>query len=1073
MDEFQLYRFYDRPTIVEAWNITDACITALNTTVACDEAVSSLAGQGVDYNYWYIENLTTLCDPVCQDSMKSWGSLVETACGAETIYQSGVEVQAKALSLSFTYNSDIACVRDSDNRWCFLESQEWQGSDYIRWDPGMCFAYEEVPAQCSDPGFDLDEINSDMSGLTNLYDSSLYCSECFLELFRMRMLDPWLTNSNFTQYMLDEFSAIQSFANPLYRYEMCTDRGYKRLFNDIAVYHLFCDPVYWNANNKLEHNGCVDNFRSSYSDSNMPRYQVSTGDARVATRDYSCQFNTTICLPLPCELDTVWDSPSCATLAERYSNSTNRLTELQFLAWNPNIQGSCDGIAIGQRVCKGAPGGTFPSPVATITAPAATGTGVYYSTATPAHPTQSGSIPDCGRYYLVASGDDCYTVDIQFSITFDQLREYNTYLDEQCSNLWLDYDVCVARVTQPKTSTDGTCGVGVTSVVHRMETVETGQNIVVLAVMARRQPMVLAARITAGPRVPTHFLAIAVAFMDSVVLVRTFAALGTATREIARRTTAAHQLTGIQYWGSSAAKWWGMSGPGSESQTSAFYSPSALFPQVMSPAHYLRLVSLLVLVIAIIVSVIIHQHTSEADQAATRNIHLHEMDDGGHLVTLANPAREDGTLDHERCAKLHNRLVEHAWVVDGRVLDDLERRSFFEHYGDEANDIVDRLDPSVVAFLKSIIVPEDPPPFFFWVEGIAPPAEIFSAQEMFQDDEEAEPGRFLTLYTTNLGLGEHSLGLIYDQKLHRATMALGVEDVDFVKPVEEHDELWHPLEAVLSNWIYMFGPWTWHPYSEPQVASTVAAFERLVTTIEGRMPVESYLRPAEGPLLSNEQLDAASVPGDCFIRSFATRARKPRFRMIAPGLEVPHDSTTFVNNQKFTVMDVSSEYGIIIPPVLLFASSEHATVNLAAPSQYVSFNPFLREFQDMQGNGPAIAGLYSESVERFSVDNAEEGFRLLLPFRFRGSDSEEGPAAKKSDGSVVTEGSVAELFQHGFKPFGGEWWRAQRLESLFDHWRWLIEKGIWTVGDGGVQGDIHLFRDTDTRSSEYRIKPSW
>lgn len=27
--EYQLYRFYDRATIVEAWNITDACINAL------------------------------------------------------------------------------------------------------------------------------------------------------------------------------------------------------------------------------------------------------------------------------------------------------------------------------------------------------------------------------------------------------------------------------------------------------------------------------------------------------------------------------------------------------------------------------------------------------------------------------------------------------------------------------------------------------------------------------------------------------------------------------------------------------------------------------------------------------------------------------------------------------------------------------------------------------------------------------------------------------------------------------------------------------------------------------------
>ncbi|KAI0115533.1 hypothetical protein GGR51DRAFT_546322 [Nemania sp. FL0031] len=466
------------------------------------------------------------------------------------------------------------------------------------------------------------------------------------------------------------------------------------------------------------------------------------------------------------------------------------------------------------------------------------------------------------------------------------------------------------------------------------------------------------------------------------------------------------------------------------------------------------------------------------------------MDDGGHLVAVDNPDREVVTLNYERCAKLHNYLVEYAWVADGRSLDDLGRRSYFERYGDEANDIADRLDPSLLAFLKSIIVPEDPPIFFFWVERIASPAEIFSAHEFFPEYEDIEPGRFLLLYTTNLGLGEHSLGLIYDQKLHRATLTLGIEDVGFVKPVEEYDELWHSLEAVLSNWVYMveikkitasqeeapnekFGPWTWHTYSEAQVASTVVAFERLVTAIEERMLVESYLHSAEGSLLSNEQLDAVSVPGDCFIRAFATRARKPRFRMIAPGLEVPHDPTAFANNQKFTVMDFSSEDGIIIPPVLLFASSERATVDLTPPDRYVSFNPFLHKFRDLRDNGPVIAGLYSESVERSDVDNAEEGFRLLLPFRFRGSDLEGSPRAQKSDGNFVTAGSVAELFQHGFKPFGGEWWRPQRLESLFDHWKCLIEKGIWTVGEDGVQGDINLFRDTDTRLSDYRIKPSW
>lgn len=466
------------------------------------------------------------------------------------------------------------------------------------------------------------------------------------------------------------------------------------------------------------------------------------------------------------------------------------------------------------------------------------------------------------------------------------------------------------------------------------------------------------------------------------------------------------------------------------------------------------------------------------------------MDDWSVLVTAENPARQDGTLDHRRCAALHNMLVEYAWVAEGKALEELERRSFFQRFGDEANEVIDRFDPALRAFLESIIVTEGLPPFYYWVEGITSPSEMFSVHDMFEECEE-DHGRFLTLYTTNVNIAPHPLGLVYDQKLHRATMMLGLMDSEFAQPVEEHDELWHPLETVLSNWLHMVeikkitasqdeaaspkhGPWTWQPYSEAQVDSTVAAFGRLVATVEERIPVEHRLQFSEDQLLSDEQLDAASVPSSCFIRSFLTRVRRPRFKMIAPGLEIPHDPAAFASNQKFTVMDAHSEYGIIIPPVLLFASAERRTVDMDSPNQYTSYNPFCEPFRRgvPRGDHSVIAGLYSESLERCAPDVAEEGFRLLLPFRFYTHGRDRWP--KKSDGGPVNNGSVADLFQHGFKPFGGEWWRAQRLEVLFDHWNCLVRTGVWTVGHDGVQGSIDVFRDAGTHlADKYCIKPSW
>ncbi|ROW14910.1 hypothetical protein VPNG_03306 [Cytospora leucostoma] len=291
----------------------------------------------------------------------------------------------------------------------------------------------DLPAQCNDTDFDSDDVLNDMSAMVNPYESSLYCSEYFLELYRQRLLDPWLTSSNFTDYLISEFDGVQSNCST-----KLTNYGY------YCVNYSHFDLL-------------GTNFVSTQQFIGL--YNVFTGDARVATGNYNCVFNSTICLPLPCGTDTVWDEPSCADLAQRYSNTTYNITETQFLSWNSNIQGTCDGIAPGQKVCTEAPGGTFPSPTTSIYAQ--TGT-TYYTTATPAYPTQSGSIHDCGSYYLVVSGDDCYTVDVQFGITFAQLQEYNTFLDANCTNLWLNYDVCVGEVTPPTVSTDGTCGVGVT-----------------------------------------------------------------------------------------------------------------------------------------------------------------------------------------------------------------------------------------------------------------------------------------------------------------------------------------------------------------------------------------------------------------------------------------------------------------------------------------------------------------------------------------------------------------------------------------------------------------------------------
>jgi len=74
--------------------------------------------------------------------------------------------------------------------------------------------------------------------------------------------------------------------------------------------------------------------------------------------------------------------------------------------------------------------------------------------ATPAQPTRPGAIENCGRYYTVTAGDTCELVALRFGISSSDLRKYNTYIDDDCKNLWIGYSVCVAPVTNGPASKD-------------------------------------------------------------------------------------------------------------------------------------------------------------------------------------------------------------------------------------------------------------------------------------------------------------------------------------------------------------------------------------------------------------------------------------------------------------------------------------------------------------------------------------------------------------------------------------------------------------------------------------------
>jgi LysM repeat protein len=81
-------------------------------------------------------------------------------------------------------------------------------------------------------------------------------------------------------------------------------------------------------------------------------------------------------------------------------------------------------------VCVGVPGvkTTAATPTPTPTGP---------------QPQMPGIVSNCNKYYMVRSGDSCYTIELAQGVTLAQLLSWNTQVNSLCTNLWLSYYICI------------------------------------------------------------------------------------------------------------------------------------------------------------------------------------------------------------------------------------------------------------------------------------------------------------------------------------------------------------------------------------------------------------------------------------------------------------------------------------------------------------------------------------------------------------------------------------------------------------------------------------------------------
>jgi hypothetical protein len=184
--------------------------------------------------------------------------------------------------------------------------------------------------------------------------------------------------------------------------------------------------------------------------------------------------------------------------------------------------------------------------------------------------------------------------------------------------------------------------------------------------------------------------------------------------------------------------------------------------------------------------------------------------------------------------------------------------------------------------------------------------------------------------------------------------------------------------------------------SETILREIIDAFNSLVEEIESRLPRDNNdMSGLTTPMIEEAILDTAN-PRRGFAYHFTSKAKRPRFRYVALGLEIPTASTAIDYLQPFTSHQHRNTANDRNPPILVFRAIDRASPCIAPKlkdeSQVRSGedSPFGQNFNQVNDYP---ASLYL-SCTNLSYKNAFEGECMsILPLRIGARGW-----ARKSDG---------------------------------------------------------------------------
>ncbi|PPJ49659.1 hypothetical protein CBER1_02209 [Cercospora berteroae] len=387
-----------------------------------------------------------------------------------------------------------------------------------------------------------------------------------------------------------------------------------------------------------------------------------------------------------------------------------------------------------------------------------------------------------------------------------------------------------------------------------------------------------------------------------------------------------------------------------------------------------------------------------------------------------NPAAFGEPLDAARCAALHNHLMERGFQLGGENSAEARPETWWHVHGSSLSDVSSKLHPNVLEFLKLAWVSAPGESFFWSTAGIPSPDDLFANgvneayqglttldHDMYSEDDDdfeidvpaaldVDCHRFVTLYAFQASHHQRSpsIGVVFDQVRHMAIFVPNQGVIPLL--INGHNtQKFTCLEQVLDSWHLLVdrekvtkqnGIWQLNGVAQCDLDDALSAWDDLVENVEQRILNNdgSSLEDDTPRVLLNPDT-AASLSLSTFRRSFLTRARRPKFQWIAPGMQVPSSDELARRISAATATDeTSTSDSLQEHPLLLFAIPESnrepwpsnycSSLTQRVPSNSELLFPFAKNIDDEAGFAP---GLYLSSTASEHMVYADS-FRLILPF---------------------------------------------------------------------------------------------